>query len=87
MKIITLTQSTAADGAPPPPLGKIAIIHDEPVPGFFRKFKVQSDAIILEHGDQAVTIPLAELWRVAERHEPALRPPVLIPAANPAPKH
>lgn len=78
MKIITITKSTAADGQMAEARGVLTQVHDEPVPGFFRRVKLTGNALLLERHDHVVAIPLSEAWRIAEEHEPGLIPPRLV---------
>ncbi len=83
MKIISITKSTAVEGNLPEARGTLTQVHDEPVKGFFRRARLTGNALILERGDKAVGLPLAEVWKLAELHEPAMVPPKLvIPAAK-----
>ena len=54
--------------------GILHTVHDEPVPGFFRRASLGASGLVLRRGNDAVGIPMAELWTLAEQHEPALKP-------------
>jgi hypothetical protein len=55
--------------------GILQTVHEEPVPGFFRRATIGPAGVVLSSGDAEVAIPLAELFRVAAVHEPRLNPP------------
>ena len=53
------------------------VVCDEPVPGFLRKVALSADGVTIHRGrEAAVRIPLAELMKIAEAAQPALRPVV-----------
>jgi hypothetical protein len=54
--------------------GILHTVHDEPVRGFFRRASLGASGLVLRRGDDAVAIPMAELWKLAEQHELRLRP-------------
>ena len=80
--MITLTALTATPtDAPAQPVGAEHVILDEHLVGagqrqvWWRECRVEMKQITLKAGDVAVVIPLAELWRLGEAHEPRLAPP------------
>ena len=76
MKTIENLVGTSEDKPFNEPRGVITGVHDESYPGWFRRVSLGSAGLQVTKGDVGVVIPLDALLKLAEAHEPGLRPPV-----------
>ena len=79
MKILTQLSATPIEAQWTEPRGILQAVHDEPVPGFIRSASLGAGGVLIKKGDAVLGIPLAELFRLAEAHEPAMIPPSTLP--------
>lgn len=77
MKQLTELSATASEAEWREPRGVIQTIHDEPVKGFFRRITLGAAGLVIRCKAGEVGIPLDALLKLAEQHEPKLRPPTL----------
>ena len=83
MKILTSLSATAVEGEYTERHGILNNVTEEPARGFFRVASLSAGGLLLKRGEAQVVIPLAELWRLVETHEPALSPPAPVETIRP----
>ena len=74
MKIIQDLNGTTGNADFPNRPNVLTAVHNEPRSGFFRQALLTSDGLILRRRNHEIGIPLHELFKLAEQHEPALTP-------------
>jgi hypothetical protein len=78
MKILSNLAAEAADGTWPAAGTMIAVMDESKIDGkrsgVFRQVELGPKGLVIHRGGDGVAIPLAELLKLAEVHEPALKP-------------
>lgn len=83
MKLLADLSATLSEGEYVEPRDNVTVLHDEPVPGFFRRITLGAAGLVVSVGNEKLAVPLAEILKLAEQHHEGLRPPTPVePAAQ-----
>lgn len=80
MILLSSFTASAAPGQLPASRGNIQSVHYEVGPGQFIHIALNAAGLVIRHGDTAVGLPLPELVKLAQEHEPAFLPAPAAPA-------
>lgn len=75
MKTLTNLTAKAADSKFEHAPGHRHSIGEQPVIGYARAAQFGQAGVVFTNGNYSVAIPIEELWALAEKHEPGLKPP------------